>query len=191
MFGVRGSRALARPAVTIVDETWKGAAAKPGSAVGARHDKAWTAKDKQTWLLTNHVKEKVRGKKKQCHAFLVEKIVDNWQRFKIAKKEAKKVVAPEKAAPYANLNKKLESCGGKRYVYRLAKARYRQTEDIEMFIGRINENVLLLTNRKQVETMARALQNVSTVEFDHTAVPCTPPLRGPVKKIAVKETITL
>ncbi|VDO36614.1 unnamed protein product [Haemonchus placei] len=52
--------------------------------------------DKQTWLWRNHVRDKVRGKKKQYNAFLIEKTV--WQRYQLAKKETKKAVASEKAA---------------------------------------------------------------------------------------------
>uniref|UniRef100_W6NG02 Uncharacterized protein n=1 Tax=Haemonchus contortus TaxID=6289 RepID=W6NG02_HAECO len=68
--------------------------------------------DKQTWLWTDHVRDKVREKKKQYHAFLSEKTADNWQRYQIAKKEAKKVVASVKAAHFAELNEKLESRDG-------------------------------------------------------------------------------
>nr|CDJ83061.1 Retrotransposon and Integrase domain containing protein [Haemonchus contortus] len=99
------------PAVTTVDETWEGAAEAIARAARAKLDK-------QTWLWTDHVMDKVREEKKQYHAFLIEKTADNWQRYQIAKKEAKKAVASEKAAHYADLNKELESRDG---VYRLAK----------------------------------------------------------------------
>nr|CDJ83697.1 endonuclease-reverse transcriptase [Haemonchus contortus] len=107
------------PAVTTVDETWKGTA----EAI------AWVARsklcvtkpgrrklDKQTWLWTDHVRDKVREKKKQYHAFLIEKTADNWQRYQIAKEEAKKAVAFEKAAHYADLNKKLEPRDGSEHL---------------------------------------------------------------------------
>uniref|UniRef100_W6NET7 Craniofacial development protein n=1 Tax=Haemonchus contortus TaxID=6289 RepID=W6NET7_HAECO len=105
------------PAVTTVDETLKGAAEaitrvarlKLGVAKPGRRKL-----DKQTWLWTDHVRDKVREKKKQYHAFLIEKTADNWQRYQIAKKEAKKAVASQKAAHYADLNKKLESRDGER-----------------------------------------------------------------------------
>uniref|UniRef100_A0A7I4XTQ0 Endo/exonuclease/phosphatase domain-containing protein n=1 Tax=Haemonchus contortus TaxID=6289 RepID=A0A7I4XTQ0_HAECO len=107
------------PAVTTVDETWKSAVeaitrvarselmTKPGRRKS----------DKQTWLTTDHVRDKVRKKKKQHHAFLSEKTADNWQRYQIAKKEAEKVVASVEAAHFAELNEKLQSRDGDRYVY--------------------------------------------------------------------------
>ncbi|XGW34866.1 hypothetical protein V3C99_018705 [Haemonchus contortus] len=73
-----------------------------------------------------------RKKKKQYHAFLIKKTADNWQRYQIAKKGAKKAVASEKAAHRADFNEKLESRDGERYVCRLAKTRNQQTEDIEV-----------------------------------------------------------
>nr|CDJ93642.1 unnamed protein product [Haemonchus contortus] len=66
-----------------------------------------------------------REKKKQYHAFLIEKTADNWQRYQIAKKEAKKAVASEEAAHYADLTKKLDFRNGERYVYQLTKTRNR------------------------------------------------------------------
>ncbi|VDO23582.1 unnamed protein product [Haemonchus placei] len=81
--------------------------------------------DKQTWLWTDHFRDKVREKKKQYHAFLIEKTADNWQRYQIAKEEAKKAVASDSAAHYAVLNKELES-----RVNRLAKTRKSKTQDM-------------------------------------------------------------
>ncbi|XGW23906.1 hypothetical protein V3C99_005819, partial [Haemonchus contortus] len=158
------------PAVTTVDETWKGAAE---AITRVARSKLGVTKpgrrklDKQTWLWTDHVRDK------------------------IAKKEAKKAVASQKAAHYADLNKKLESRDGERYVYRLAKTRNRQTEDIEKFFGINDENGRLLTDRRQVLKRWREyFANISTVEFAHPAIPCAPPVHGPVQRITVNETIT-
>nr|CDJ96727.1 RNA-directed DNA polymerase (reverse transcriptase) domain containing protein [Haemonchus contortus] len=182
------------PAVTTVDETWKGAAEaitrvallKLGVTKPGRRKL-----DKQTWLWTGHVRDEVRGKKKQHHPFLIETTADNWQRYQIAKKEAKKALAFEKAAHYADLNRKLESRDGERYVYRLAKTRNRQTEDIEKFFGINDENGHLLTDRRQtLKRWREYFANISTVEFANPAIPCAPPVHDPVQKITVNETIT-
>nr|CDJ81375.1 unnamed protein product [Haemonchus contortus] len=107
------------PAVTTVDETWTGAAE---AITRVARSKLGVTKpgrrklDKQTWLWTDHVRDKVHEKKKQYHAFLIEKTADNWQRYQIAKKEAKKAVVFQKAAHYADLNKKLESRDGERVM---------------------------------------------------------------------------
>nr|CDJ86935.1 RNA-directed DNA polymerase [Haemonchus contortus] len=106
------------PAVTTFDETWKGAAeaitrvarSKLGMTKPGRRKL-----DKQLWLWTDYVRDKVREKKKHYHAFLIEKTADNWQHYQITKKEAKKDVASEETAHYADLNKKFESRDGERY----------------------------------------------------------------------------
>uniref|UniRef100_A0A0N4WEJ4 Major sperm protein n=1 Tax=Haemonchus placei TaxID=6290 RepID=A0A0N4WEJ4_HAEPC len=114
-----------------VDETWERAAEAIVRAARAKLGKTKPGRrklDKQTWQTrTDQIRDKVREKKEQYHAFLIEKTVDNWQRYQIVKKEAEKAVVFEKAAHFAEMNEKLESRDG---VYRLAKTRNRQTEDI-------------------------------------------------------------
>ncbi|VDO98383.1 unnamed protein product [Heligmosomoides polygyrus] len=90
---------------------------------------------KQAWMWTYDGKEKVRGKKMLYHVFLGETTADNWRKYQEAKKAAKKAVAVAKATHYGDVNKKLLSCDGERYLYRLAKNRHRQNEDIEKFFG--------------------------------------------------------
>lgn len=52
-----------------------------------------------------------------------------------AKKSAKLAVSAAEAAHYDDLNETLESRNGERQLYRLIKARHRQNEDIEKFLG--------------------------------------------------------
>ncbi|VDO19221.1 unnamed protein product [Heligmosomoides polygyrus] len=79
--------------------------------------------------------------------------------------------------------------------YRLAKARHRQSEDIEKFFGINDENGHLLMNRKRaMERWHDYFERISTVEFAHPPIPCVPPTHGPVRKITVEEkeaTLTL
>nr|CDJ93628.1 TIR-NBS-LRR type disease resistance protein [Haemonchus contortus] len=67
------------PTVTTVDETWKCAVeATTRVARSVRMTKPGRRKiDKQTWLWTDHVRDKVREEKKHYHAFLPEKTADN------------------------------------------------------------------------------------------------------------------
>ncbi|VDP06305.1 unnamed protein product [Heligmosomoides polygyrus] len=138
------------PTVTTVDETWKDATdaitraacfelgiTKPG--------RRWI--DKQAWVWTDDVREKVREKKRLCHVLIGDgvKTVHIWRNYREAKKASKKAVAVVKAAYYAEVSEKLETRDGERYLYRLDKARCRQAEDIEKFYG-IND---LLMDRKR------------------------------------------
>uniref|UniRef100_A0A7I4XRC0 Reverse transcriptase domain-containing protein n=1 Tax=Haemonchus contortus TaxID=6289 RepID=A0A7I4XRC0_HAECO len=165
------------PAVTTVDETWKGAAEAITRVAPSKLGVTKPGRrmlDKQTWLWTDHVRDKVHEKKKQYHAFLIEKTADNWQCYQIAKKETKKAVVSQKAAHYADLNKKLE--------FGMVSEKFFDIND---------ENGRLLTDRRQVlERWREYFANISTVEFAHPAIPCAPPVHGPVQKITVSETIT-
>ncbi|VDO96918.1 unnamed protein product [Heligmosomoides polygyrus] len=140
------------PTVTTVDETWE----KATDAIrhAARSELGITKPgrrkvDKQAWLWTDDVKAKVREKKTLYHVFLGEKTADNWRKYQEARKAAKKAVAVAKATHYGDVNEKLESRDGERYLYRLAKNRHRQTEDIEKFFGINDENGHLLMDRKK------------------------------------------
>ncbi|VDO98429.1 unnamed protein product [Heligmosomoides polygyrus] len=79
--------------------------------------------------LTGQMREMGRGKS-QPHtstSAAVETIC------KEAKKVAKKAVAVARATHYNDVNVKLKSRDGERFLYRHAKVRHRQTEDVEPY----------------------------------------------------------
>ncbi|VDP02162.1 unnamed protein product [Heligmosomoides polygyrus] len=95
----------------------------------------------------------------------------------------------EKATHYSDVNEKLASRDGERYLYRLAKTRHRQTEDIEKFVGINDESGHLLTDRKKALKRWRDyFGEISTTEFPHPAIPSVASVHGPVHKITVEET---
>lgn len=53
--------------------------------------------NKQAWLLTDVVEQKVWKKKAACKNWFVQKTNDNWKKYATAKREAKKAVAEAKA----------------------------------------------------------------------------------------------
>ncbi|VDP09872.1 unnamed protein product [Heligmosomoides polygyrus] len=76
-----------------------------------------------------------------------EKTADHWQNYQGAKNAAKKAVAVAKATQYGDVNEKLESRDGE--LYRLAKNRHWQAEDIEKVFGINYENDQLLIDPKK------------------------------------------
>ncbi|VDP53861.1 unnamed protein product [Heligmosomoides polygyrus] len=162
------------PTVTTVDETRK----KATDAIPqAAESELGTTKpgrrkvDKQTWLWTYDVKAKVREKKSLYRMFLGEKTADNWRKYQKAKKAAKKAVAVAKATHYSDVNEKLESRDGERYLYRLDKTRHRHTENIEKLFGINDEGGHLLTDHKKALKRWRDyFEEISTVEFPHPDV---------------------
>ncbi|EYB88771.1 hypothetical protein Y032_0242g3449 [Ancylostoma ceylanicum] len=94
-------------------------------------------------------------------------MVDNWRQYLIAKKAAKKAVTATKAAHYDNISKQLDAKdGGERLIYRLARSRQRQTEDVEKFNG------------------CDYFEKISTKEFGHLPIPQLPPTYGPIQTMA-------
>ncbi|KAL6724016.1 hypothetical protein Aduo_018954 [Ancylostoma duodenale] len=152
--------AIKLPPVTTVDETWKDATR---AIVEVALSELGTTKpgcrriDRQAWLWTDEMKVKVRNKKRLYHIFLGNKTDDNWQKYLEAKKAAKKAVAATKAEHYDNVSKKLdEKDGGERLIYRLARSRQRQAEDVGKFYGVDDEHE----------------------EFSHPPIPQLPPTYG-------------
>ncbi|VDO21232.1 unnamed protein product [Heligmosomoides polygyrus] len=67
-----------------------------------------------------------------------------------AKKAANKAVFVARATHYDDVNEKLGSDDGERFLYRHAKVRHRQAEDVEKVFGISDENGLLLMDRRMV-----------------------------------------
>ncbi|EYC46200.1 hypothetical protein Y032_0404g836 [Ancylostoma ceylanicum] len=170
------------------NETWENATR---AIVEVAHSELGTTKlgrwnvDRQTWLWTDELKTKVCEKKRLYHVFLGDKTVDNWGQYVIAKKAAKKAVTATKAAHYDNISKQLDAKGGgERLIYRLARSRQRQTEDVEKFYGVNDEHGQLITDRKKAtKRCCDYFEKISTEEFSHSSIPHLPPTYGPIQPI--------
>jgi len=89
---------------------------------------------KGTWWWSEEVKGKVKAEQEKFKA-LMESITDeelefNKVQYKAAKKEAKKAVAVAKNNAYERLYQRLHAKGGENEVFKLARARERQTRDL-------------------------------------------------------------
>ncbi|VDO97778.1 unnamed protein product [Heligmosomoides polygyrus] len=158
---------------------WRMKEKDAASELGITKPGRWKV-DKQTWLWTDDVKAKVREKKSPYRVFLSDKTAENWQKYQKAKKDAKKAVAVAKATHYSDVNEKLAARDGERYLYRLAKTRHRQTEDIEKFFGINDGSGHLLTDRKNALKRWRDyFEEISTMEFLHPAIPSVDSVHGP------------
>ncbi|VDP40948.1 unnamed protein product [Heligmosomoides polygyrus] len=133
-------------------------------------------------------KSKSPRKEKVISHVPVRQDAENWRMYQETKKTAKKGIAAPKAAHYDDLSDKVETRDDERHLYRLAKARCRQAEDIEKFLDVNDHNDHLLTNRKRaMRRWHDYFEEISTVEFDHPSIPCVPPTRRPVQKITLEE----
>ncbi|EYC19244.1 hypothetical protein Y032_0025g1263 [Ancylostoma ceylanicum] len=129
----------------------------------------------------------MREKKRLYHVFLSDKTVDNWRQYLMAKK----AVAATKAAHYDNISKQLDAKNaGERLIYRLARSRQQQTEDVEKFFGVNDEHGQLITDRrKAAERWYDYFEKISAEELSQPPTPQLPPTYGPIQPIIVDETV--
>jgi len=89
---------------------------------------------KGAWWWSEEVKGKVKAKQEKYKALIGSRMEEkkevNRGQYRIAKKEAKKVVAIAKNNAYERLYQRLNSKEGENKVFKLARARERQTRDL-------------------------------------------------------------
>ncbi|EYC24622.1 hypothetical protein Y032_0013g2010 [Ancylostoma ceylanicum] len=75
-------------------------------------------------------------------------------------------------------------------IYRLARSRRRQIEDVEKYYGVNDEHGRLLIDRKKAtEWWGDYFKKISTRELSHPPIPQLPPTYGPIQPITVDETV--
>ncbi|VDP27240.1 unnamed protein product [Heligmosomoides polygyrus] len=109
--------------------------------VGTGHYEAWAMKGRQAGMVVDNKREG-KGLREEVALSRVSRRKDSRSLAEVPRSEesCKEAVAVTKATHYGDVNEKLESGDGEQYLYRLAKNRYRQTEDIEKFFGINDEN---------------------------------------------------
>ncbi|GKC49335.1 hypothetical protein Tco_1072080, partial [Tanacetum coccineum] len=104
-----------------------------GEALGS--SKTHTAR-RESWWLCEEVQSKVAEKQARfrellsCQEGNLEERLRAQERYKLAKREAKKAVAQAKEKAYEDLYKKLDSKEGANEIFRIAKARQRRRRDL-------------------------------------------------------------
>ncbi|VDL78641.1 unnamed protein product [Nippostrongylus brasiliensis] len=121
--------------------------------------------DRQTWLWTEEVMEKVRAKQRLYNVFLCSKTAANWSAYREARRAAKKAVAIAKAAHYdeiwmTNLNRILEEDA----------VREDRFEDMQMELTQLRSQVLQMTQEaKQQGSSATAPMDTDPPAQQHNA----------------------
>ena len=91
---------------------------------------------RESWWFSEEVQIKVAEKQARFKEFLLSREshqadrADAEERYKVAKREAKKAVAEAKDKAYEDLYKKLDSKEGANDIFRIAKARERRRRDL-------------------------------------------------------------
>ncbi|KAJ1702349.1 hypothetical protein LUZ63_002128 [Rhynchospora breviuscula] len=87
--------------------------------------------DEPVWIARLYLESKAIKEKKECYKCLHrDKTDDNAQKYKLAKKNAKKAVSEARGRAYENLYQKLSTKEGEKDIYKIAKLRDRKTRDL-------------------------------------------------------------
>ncbi|XP_070672529.1 uncharacterized protein [Malus domestica] len=113
-----------------------------------RESKGFALHQKKSWWWNEEVHAKVKAKKECCKALYMDRTDKNCEKYKIAKKEAKKAVKETKLASFDDMDKRLDTKEGELDIYKLVRARERKTRDFNKVrcIKDENGNVLATEN---------------------------------------------
>jgi len=86
---------------------------------------------KESWWWSDSVQSKVWIKRECFKDWSRGKNADTWDKYKIAKKEAKKAVSEARTQAFEGLYQSLGTKEGEKSIYKLAKGRERKTRDLD------------------------------------------------------------
>ncbi|EYC35372.1 hypothetical protein Y032_1072g3541 [Ancylostoma ceylanicum] len=100
-------------------------------------------------------------------------------------------MAATKAAHDDNISKQLHAKdGGEHLIYRLARSRQQQSEDVEEFQEVNDEHgQLIIVRRKATKRWCDYFEKISTEEFSHSPIPHLSLTYGPIQPITMDETV--
>ena len=87
--------------------------------------------DKETWWWNETVQEKTKHKKDFFKAIHLCNNAENWERYRLAKKETKKAVSEACNKAYEEFYKELGTKGGERKIYKITKNNGRKLRDLD------------------------------------------------------------
>nr|CDJ94780.1 endonuclease-reverse transcriptase HmRTE-e01 [Haemonchus contortus] len=106
--------------------------------------------DKEAWLWNEEVQRVVREKKLAYKRWQKTRALEDLAAYKTSKRLAKAAVAKAKSMEMDAFHEKLDSREGKKFVFRLAKARHRATQDIGVVKSVSNSECAILRKPGEV-----------------------------------------
>jgi hypothetical protein len=85
---------------------------------------------KETWWWNENVQNAIKEKKEYFRRMHLDRSVDNVERYKVAKKTAKRAVSEAMSPMHDGLYQRLGTKEGEKNIYRMTKSRERKTRDI-------------------------------------------------------------
>ncbi|ONM29623.1 Retrovirus-related Pol polyprotein LINE-1 [Zea mays] len=129
---------------------------------------------KDTWWWNEDVQKAIK-EKKDCYKRLHhDKCAENIEKYRIAKKSAKRAVSRARGQAFDNLYQRLDTKQGEKDIYRMAKIRERKTRDVNQVKCIKNEANQLLVKNEEIKNRWKEYFNKlfnggnesSTIELD-------------------------
>ena len=110
---------------------------------------------KETWWWNEKVQKAIKEKKECFRRMHLDRSADNVERYKVAKKTAKRAVSEARGRMYDGLYQRLGTKEGEKDIYRMAKSRERKTRDIIQVKCIKDETERLLTKDEDIKNRWR------------------------------------
>jgi hypothetical protein len=114
---------------------------------------------KETWWWNEKVQNVTKEKKECFRRMHLDRSVNNVERYKVAKKTAKRAVREVRGQMYDRLYRRLGTKEGKKDIYMMAKSRERKTRDIIQVKCIKDATEWLLTKDEDITNMCREYFN--------------------------------
>jgi hypothetical protein len=126
---------------------------------------------KDTWWWNEDVQKAIKDKKECYKCLHHHRSEDNIQKYKAAKKNAKKAVSEARGRAYEDLYQKRRTKEGEKDIYRITKLRERKTRDFNQVKCIKDENGGLLVKDDEIKNRLRAyFDNLFNGEDDSTTI---------------------
>jgi len=129
---------------------------------------------KDTWWWNDEVQKVIREKKDCFRCLYLDRSAANMEKYKVAKKAAKRAVSEARGRAYEDLYQRLNTKEGERDIYKMAKFRERKTRDVnEVKCIKDGEDQLLVKDeaikrrwREYFDNLYNGEVESSTIELD-------------------------
>jgi hypothetical protein len=131
---------------------------------------------KDTWWWNDEVQKVIREKKDCFRCLYLDRSAANMEKYKVAKKAAKRAVSEARGRAYEDLYQRLNTKEGERDIYKMAKFRERKTRDVnEVKCIKDGEDQLLVKDeaikrrwREYFDNLYNGEIESSTIELDYS-----------------------
>ena len=106
---------------------------------------------KESWWWNDSVQSKVRIKRDCFRDWSKCKNAETWDKYKIARKEAKKAVSEARTQAFEGLYQSLGTKEGEKSIYKLAKGRERKTRDLDQVKCIKDEEGIVLVQERDIK----------------------------------------